>query len=98
MPESVEGDSTGKTSLRRSGRRRGRWSAHDCADAGSDSMHDYATGPRKTGPTAAESTQNHRVTARTVRNADGSTRTVYRVDGREVGSRAELEAVMGGQR
>jgi hypothetical protein len=43
-------------------------------------------------------TQNHRVTARIVRDGDGSTRTLYRVDGREVGSRAELEAVMGGQR
>lgn len=46
----------------------------------------------------AVSTQNHRVTARIVRDADGSTRTIYRVDGHGVGSRAALEAVMEGQK
>lgn len=62
------------------------------------SMSIEATQGLQDGPTEAAPTQNHRVTARTVRRPDGSTRTVYRVDGREVGSRAELEAVMGVQR
>jgi len=61
-------------------------------------MHDYTIGARKIAPTTAAPTQNHRVTARTVWNADGSTRTVYRVNGRDIGSRAALEAAMGAQR
>jgi len=95
----LRGGSTGKTSLRSSGRRRGALDPpHDCADAGSDSMHDYASRGFESRERPEAPTQNHRVTARTVRNADGSTRTVYRVNGRDVGSRAALEAAMGGQR
>lgn len=62
-----------------------------------DSMSIEATQGLQDGPTAAVSAQNHRVTARTVRDDDGSTRTIYRVDGHDVGSRAALEAALGGQ-
>jgi len=54
-----------------------------------------ATQGLQDGPTAAAPTQNHRVTARTVCDGDGSTRTIYSVNGHDVGSRAALEAALG---
>lgn len=38
---------------------------------------------------------NSRITARTVRTADGTIATEYRVDGAVVGSAAEVEALLG---
>lgn len=42
-----------------------------------------------------ESTQNHHVTARSVRGPDGTARTMYCVDGRDVGSLEDLESFVG---
>lgn len=44
------------------------------------------------------SATNRRVTARVVRRDDGSHRTIYTVDGHDVGSLEALQTVLGGQR
>jgi hypothetical protein len=47
-------------------------------------------------PTRQEGSGEHRITARTVRTADGTVATEYRVDGRVAGSAAEVEALLEG--
>jgi hypothetical protein len=55
-------------------------------------MSKNASGSRKRGPTTEAPTRNKRVTARIVREDDGTTHTEYRVSGRVYGS---LEALKG---
>jgi hypothetical protein len=89
--------SAATTSLRKSGNVGGAKTPHDCA-LQEESMP--LKPPRGLRPRARQevSTENHRVTARIVRDDDGSARTIYRVDGHGVGSRAALEAVMEGHK
>jgi hypothetical protein len=47
-------------------------------------------------PTRQEGSGEHRITARTVRTADGTVATEYVVDGAVVGSAAEVEALLEG--
>lgn len=56
-----------------------------------NAFHGYESRERQAAPT-----QNHRVTARTVRERDGSTRTIYRVDGHDVGSLEALKTALRG--
>jgi hypothetical protein len=53
-------------------------------------------GNRIVGASPQESDEEHRITARTVRTADGTVATEYRVDGRVAGSAAEVEALLEG--
>lgn len=57
-----------------------------------DSMSSNVSGSRKRGPTTEAPTENKRVTARIVREDDGTTRTQYRVGGRIYGSLEALRA------
>jgi hypothetical protein len=52
-------------------------------------------GIREVRATGLQSTEQHRITARTVRTASG-VETEYAVDGAVVGSVAEVEALVGG--
>lgn len=98
MDEPVPRSSTGKTSLRSSGRRRGALEPpHDCATSNVAMATNVSRGYQSRERPAAP-TQNHRVTARTVRDADGTTRTIYHVDGHDVGSIEALEAALRGRR
>lgn len=63
-----------------------------------DSMSIEATQGLQDGPTADASATNRRVTARVVREGHGSPRTIYTVDGHDVGSLEALQTVLGGQR
>lgn len=61
-------------------------------------MHDYATEARKTASTAEVPTENERVTARIVREGDGTTHHQYSVGGRVYESLTELRAALGDRR
>lgn len=61
-------------------------------------MHDYATGSRKRGPTAEAQIQNERVTARIVRESDGTHHKEYHANGRVYESLTALQNALGDRR
>jgi len=62
-----------------------------------DSMSIEATQGLQDGPTEEAPTENHRVTARMVRQPDGTTRTEYTAAGRSYSSLKALKQALRGQ-